>query len=120
MRARAFAHNFLETTGGAQDQANHYYSVEFSPSGVEIPYQFRLWNIASRPLCVVVREDSEIVSRLRVGEIFNMKYYSTDDVRPGEYLETAISEITRDDAGPFKGHYLVGLEIMPRTDGAKN
>ncbi len=93
-------------------RVNQYYSVEFSIDGVDLPYQFKIWNMASKSMCVLVKEGSDILSHLRVGEKINMKYYSDSSVVPTEYRETAIRHITKDENGKFKGHYLVGLEIM--------
>ena len=89
-----------------------YYSVEMAIEGLDLSYQFRIRNVASTPMCVLVKEDSDILPRLKVGETFNMKYYSTGPIHPPEYLETAIRHITKNDHGRFKGHYLVGLEIL--------
>ena len=89
-----------------------YYSVEMALEGLDLSYQFRIWNVASTPMCVLVKEDSDILPRLKVGETLNMKYYSTGSIHPPEYLETAIRHITKNDHGRFKGHYLVGLEII--------
>lgn len=104
--------DFVERRSEPRRPADRYYSVEFSLQGLECPYQFKIWNMASRSMCVLVKEGSEILSRLRVGEVLNMKYYPTDVISPSECLETAIRHITKDDQGRFKGHYLVGLEIL--------
>jgi len=93
-------------------QVPQYYSVEFSISGLDLPYQFKIWNMPSTSMCVLVREDSAILPRLNVGDTLNMKYYSTDSVYPSDYLQTAIIHVTKNDQGRFKGHYLVGLEIQ--------
>ncbi len=89
-----------------------YYAVEFSIEGLELPYQFRIWNMASRSMCVLVKEGSDILSRLKVGDTLNMKYYAGGSVVEPEYRTTAIRHITKSEDGRFKGHYLVGLEIL--------
>lgn len=97
---------------GPIEHANPYSSVEFSINGLEIAYQFKIWNTASTPMCVLVKEDSNIVPRLKVGDTLNMKYYPTGSAYSPECLETAILHITKNDQGRFRGHYLVGLEIL--------
>ncbi|RLB43841.1 MAG: hypothetical protein DRH12_01905 [Deltaproteobacteria bacterium] len=89
-----------------------YYAVEFSIEGLELPYQFRIWNMASRSMCVLVKEGSDILSRLKVGDKLNMKYYVGGSVAEAEYRPTAIRHITKSEDGRFKGHYLIGLEIL--------
>jgi tetratricopeptide (TPR) repeat protein len=68
--------------------------------------------MASRSMCFLIKEGSDILPRLRAGDIVEMKYYSTSSAYTSEPRRTVIREITRDDQGPFKGHYLVGLEIL--------
>ena len=102
----------LERKSEDTREGHPYYSVEMAIKGLDLSYQFRTWNAASTPMCVLVKEGSDILPRLKVGETLNMKYYSTGSVHPPEYLETAIRHITKNDQGRFKGHYLVGLEIL--------
>ncbi|MBW1923357.1 MAG: hypothetical protein JRF59_13285 [Deltaproteobacteria bacterium] len=98
--------------------ADRYHSVELCVNGLSLPYQFKLWNIASRSLCVMVREDSDILERIRVGDILNMKYYTGEASCPVEQRATEIRHITKDEEGRFKGHYLVGLAILSEDGGA--
>ena len=102
----------VERRSEPRKEVNRYYSVEFAINGMAMPYQFRIWNIASKSMCVLIKEGSDILSHLKVGEKINMKYYTDSSISPTEYRETAIRHITKDEDGKFKGHYLVGLEIM--------
>jgi hypothetical protein len=95
--------------------ASQYYSVEFSINGLNMSYQFKIWNMASQSMCVLVREDSEILPRIKVGDILDMRYYTGSSSSPSEDLKTEIRHITKDD-GRFKGHYLVGLSIVSEED----
>lgn len=112
IRESAVTNNTVERRSEDGKQGHQYYSVEVAIDGLDFSYQFRIWNISSTPMCVLVKEDSDILPRLKVGETLNMKYYSTGSVHPPEYWETAIRHIIRNDQGRFKGHYLVGLEII--------
>ena len=94
-----------------------YFSVEFSKKGLDSLYHFKIWNISSKGMCIVVREDSDIINHLSVGDILDMKYYPGDESSPAEYSKTEITHVTKDDHGRFKGHYLVGLSIM-KSDSA--
>jgi hypothetical protein len=91
-----------------------YGSAEFLIDGLELPYQFRIQDISAPCLYVLVKENSDIVSRLRVGETLNVKYYSASSSPPKGYRKTAVRQITKNDRGRLKGHYLVGLEILER------
>jgi hypothetical protein len=91
---------------------DQYYSAEFSVNGLGTVYQFRLWETDSTPMCVLVREDSNLLPWLRVGDVYNVKYYAADSGYSPDFLSTEIRDITKDDEGRFKGHYMVGLEIL--------
>ena len=94
-----------------------YFSVEFSKKGLDSLYHFKIWNISSKGMCIVVRQDSDTINHLSVGDILDMKYYPVDESSPAEYSKTEITHITKDDQGRFKGHYLIGLSILKSDSG---
>lgn len=96
--------------------ASQYYSVELSIQDLNLSYQFKIWNIASKSMCVLIKEDSEILSRLKVGDVLEMTYYTGSTTAPSEHLKTEIKHITRDEGGKFRGHYLVGISILKDHD----
>jgi hypothetical protein len=108
--------DFIERRSEPRSIADKYYSVEFSVGDMAFVYQFKIWDISSKGLSVLVKEDSELLNHLKVGEIVRMKYYSTDSTRPTEYLRTEIIHISKDERKRFKGHYLVGLSILENQD----
>jgi len=98
---------------------DQYHSVEFSIDGLGVPYQFRIWNIDSTFMFVLVSENSRIFPWLRVGDILNVKYCSTGLGFTFENLDTEIRSITKQNQGRLKGHYLVGFQILERQDQPK-
>ena len=93
-------------------ELDRYYSVEFTTSGGNSLYQFKLWNMAPKDVCILVKEDSQILPQLRKGDTLNMKYYLDEEPCSVESHKTAIRNVTKDDQGRFKGHYVVQLEIL--------
>ena len=93
-------------------QPTHYHSVEFSVEGLGMPYQFKIYHLMSTAMCLVIKEDSNVLHHLKTGDTLHMRYYSTDSCYPSEFMATAIRHITKNDNGRFRGHYLVGLEIL--------
>ena len=89
-----------------------YHSVEFSLADPGARYQFKIWNMSSRGMCLLVREDSDVVKCVQVGDTLDMKYYTSDASLPSENLKTQIKHVTKEDEGRFRGHYLVGLFIL--------
>ncbi|MBW1699108.1 MAG: PilZ domain-containing protein [Deltaproteobacteria bacterium] len=101
-----------ERRSEARTLIDKYFSVEFSKKGLDSIYQFKIWNISSKGMCIIVREDSDIINHLIVGDVLDMKYYPVEESSPAEFSKTEITHITKDDHGRFKGHYLVGLAIL--------
>lgn len=93
-------------------QPDKYYSVQFSVKDLGYFYQFKIWDVSSRGMCILVGEDSSVVGHLNVGDVIKMQYYLSDAIGSTEEFETEISHITKNDQGKFKGHYLVGLAIL--------
>jgi hypothetical protein len=89
-----------------------YYSAEFALDGLEIPYQFKIWEKRQKGVSVLVKESSDILQLLKVGDTLDVKYYSVNSAYPSERQKTEVRHITWNDQGRLKGHYLVGLEIM--------
>ncbi len=63
-------------------------------------------------LCILVREDSDILPRLKEGFTFDMKYYGSNPFDPAENRKTAVRHVIKDSQGRYKGHYLVQLELV--------
>lgn len=109
--------NSTEKTGPEnQHLLDQFHSVEFLSPEIQILYQFKLWNSKSEPLFVLVKEKSDILEYLKTGNVFKMKYYGTDSGCPTKCMQTQIENISKEDQGRFKGHYLVSLSIMPSAN----
>jgi len=91
---------------------DEYYSVELALEGLACLHQFRIWIIPNGTMCVLVKENSEVLGSLKVGDVMRMKYYTMDSLCPTRELHTEIKHITKEDEGRFKGHYVVGLSIL--------
>ncbi|RJQ57206.1 MAG: hypothetical protein C4530_13090 [Desulfobacteraceae bacterium] len=96
----------------ARTLVDRFYSVEFSKKGMDAIYQFKIWNISPKGMCILVKENSALVRHLKVGDVLDMKYYPSDDTGPVERCKTEITHITKDAEGKFKGHFLVGLSMV--------
>jgi hypothetical protein len=103
---------FKERRSEPRSIIDQYYSVEFSIRECPFAYQFKIWDISRKGICVLVKEDSDLLNYLKVGEILNLKYYTTDAAKPIEFIKTKIRHITKDETGHFKGLFLIGLSIL--------
>ena len=96
----------------ARISPDQYHSVQFTKKGLFMIYQFKIWNIAKKGMCILVRHDSNIMSHLKVGDLLDTKYYSGKEPGPIDLAKTQIKHITKNEQGHFKGHYLVGLSKL--------
>lgn len=92
--------------------AERYYSVQFTASGLTSHYQFKIWNISSNGMCILVKESSEVLRHINIGDVLEMTYYLAEAQGAHENFKTQIKHITQNMDGRFKGHYLVGLAIL--------
>ena len=72
----------------------------------------RIWHIHPHSNVILIRKDSNIVPHLRVGARLKTKYYFPGEAYPDGARETTIKEISREEQGRFKGHFLVDLEPL--------
>lgn len=89
-----------------------YYSVQFTTKGLDTFYQFKLWNVSPKGLCILVKDGSPVLRHLRVGDIIEMTYYLTDTQGECDMFKTHIKHITPNADGRFSGHCLVGLVLI--------
>ena len=101
-----------ERRSEGRSASERYYSVEFTVSDLASVYQFKIWNISSKGMCILIKEDSKILPRIKIGDVITMKYYLTESLGTTEDVKTEIKHITKNDQGKFKGHYMVGLAIL--------
>lgn len=104
----------VERRDEQRTEADKYYSVEFLIPGTSLPYQFRIWNLSAKGVCIVVKDDSDFIKNVRVGDVLNVKYYRTEVPHSTEYVKTQIKHITKDEQGRFKGHTLIGLLLLEK------
>jgi hypothetical protein len=100
-------------------ETDKYYSVELTAPGTEYVYQFKTWNLSERGLCILVKNDSDLLKRLTVGSVLKMQYYPVDVMRKKLCLKTEIKHITKQEEGRFAGHTLVGLLILEEETSDK-
>lgn len=108
--------DFTEKRSETRSVVDRYYSVDFSVENESFLYQFKIWNVSQKGMCLLIKEGSAAMKHLNVGDIVEMKYYKEDSSTPGEYLKTKIRHITKDEEGRFKGHHVVGIQIMEEPD----
>jgi hypothetical protein len=111
---RTLQNLLLERRSEARRPADQYYDIEFFMDGTDVTDRFRIWYMTPDSMGLLIKENSDILPRLKVGETLNMKAYTLDLGSPSEYLVTAIRHITRKEQTRLRGHYLIRLETLRR------
>ena len=93
---------------------DRYYSVEFRLQETGNVYQFKLRDMSSKGLGILVNKDSAVLKHLKVGDTLDMHYIPPELAGTSESLRTKIAHITEKDDEPFKGHFVIGLSITER------
>jgi len=91
--------------------SDQYSMVEFSLDGLAPAYIFKVRDISSSGLGILVNKDSAILQRIQVGDVLTLTYTPADAAKGPENLRTQIRHITKDDER-FKGDVLMGLFIL--------
>jgi hypothetical protein len=93
-----------------------YYSVEFCVGSPQPLYQFKIWRSESNPMFVVVKNNSDVLPKLKPGSVLKMTYYSCDTRRPTTQIETRIGPISNAFKGRFEGHCTI--DLVPVEDAS--
>jgi hypothetical protein len=104
------ASNLAETKDESRTILDKYYSVQFTLSRMDPAYLFKLRDISSNGLCILVKQDSTVFRQLNEGDILDMEYNPTESSEPTKLLKTQITSKNCYDR--FKGHSLVELSII--------
>jgi len=115
MKTNSFDHSEPDRRPETRTVLDRYYSVEFQLEETGNVYQFKLRDMSSKGLGILVNKGSAVLKHLKVGDTLNMKYIPPESVGLSESLKTQIAHITLKDEDPFKGHFIIGLFITQRA-----
>jgi hypothetical protein len=104
--------DFVEKKFETSHILDKYYSVQFSLDSNDPVYMFKLRDISCKGLCILVKENSDVLKHLKVNETLSMEYNSLESQAFNKFLKTRISDISKKNNGDFAGHYLIGLSII--------
>jgi len=116
MKKNSVNENSRERRYETRTVLNQYYSVEFRLRDIASTYQFKLRDISSKGMGILVHKGSEVLKYLKVGDTLDMKYLPPESAGLSQSLKTQIVHITQKDQDPFKGHFLMGLSIIEKQD----
>jgi hypothetical protein len=91
----------------------HFHSVEFVLQSPHPIYQFKLWRSEYNQVFLLVKDNSNLLRHLKVGNILPMKYHCETSAFETEVCDTQIEKIVNEENGRFRGHHRVELAIVP-------
>ncbi|MGD8256625.1 MAG: hypothetical protein PVH56_03555 [Desulfobacterales bacterium] len=100
-----------ETSSQTRTLKNRFYNAEMKLDGFYLVYISKLRDINGSGPCFIVKEDSVIMNRLKVGLGLELKCWSNEYSSMKAYYRAKVKHITKQDSGPFKKHSIVGLSI---------
>lgn len=111
--------NPIERRSETRRIVNKFYTVELVIGDLKFTYKFKIWDISSKGISLLVREDSDLLNYLKVGDILHLKYHTTGSSKPIDYLKIAVKHITKDVTGRFRGYRVVGVSILEEKHTGK-
>ncbi len=88
-----------------------FHAAEIKLIGVPL-YQFKLKDISDNGASILVKEDSAMINHLEVGQSLKIKFHLSSRSDIIGYFESKIKHITKIEERRYKGHYLVGVQIL--------
>jgi hypothetical protein len=88
------------------------YSVQFPVEGSGLKREIKVWHKSPSYMCLLVKEDSDILPLLKTGVALRMNYYGNDLFSPSERLETEIRRVKKSEEGSLRGFYFIEVGIL--------
>ncbi len=110
MEEKTAVDNFTEIRSELRTILDKYYSVQFSLNKMDPAYLFKLRDISSNGLCILVKQDSTVFRQLNEGDMLDMEYNPTRSSGPTKLFKTQVTSKNCYDR--FKGHSLIELTII--------
>jgi hypothetical protein len=97
----------------SRDAPKGFHGASIKLVGVPL-YQFKLKDTSENGASILVKEDSFMLNYLKVGQTLQINFSSDLEFDHNGNFETEIVHITKVDKGRYKGHYLVGVQILDK------
>ncbi len=110
MEQKFVSNNLIENKSESGTILDGFYSVQFSLNGKGPSYIFKLRNTCLNGPCILVKKDSSVFKQLKVGDILDMEYNSSELSGSSKSLKTQIT--SKNSNNRFADHSLVELSII--------
>ena len=89
------------------------YRIEIKFVGMPV-YQFKVRDVSSKGAGVIVRDDSEFLAMIEVGQVLEVNFISPRGSNPSGFYKAKVRQISILERGRYKGHRLVGISILEK------
>jgi hypothetical protein len=79
-------------------------------------YQFRVRDVSQKGAGLLVKDDSEFLNLIEVGQVVDADFISPTGKMPSGLYKVEIRHITKAAKGELRGHRLVGVSIVEKID----
>lgn len=79
-------------------------------------YQFRVRDVSQKGAGLLVKDDSEFLNLIAVGQVVDADFISPTGQMPSGLYKVEIEHITKPAKGELRGHRLVGVFIVEKID----
>lgn len=104
--------SYLNLRSEVRKTSNANASVEFKLADLPLAYHFKLRDLSSQGMGILVQKDLKILNHLHVGETYDMYYHPEEATATPVPLRTKVVHISEPEPGKHKGHFIVGLYII--------
>lgn len=96
-----------------RDKSDQFCRAIIRIGGIPV-YHVELKDISKNGTCFLVKDDSTILRHLKVGEQVDIQFHNQDGIGITALHRSKIIHITGTNRGRYKGHRLVGVQILER------
>lgn len=115
MTTESSGDNFKEKRNAARAAELRNYRVEIKFVGKPI-YQFRVTDVSMQGAGILINANSRFLKTIERKQILEAKFISPRGEEPSGMFKAEIKHITEMDQGLYKGHIVVGIQILERID----
>lgn len=105
-----------ESRSEVRNLASEDASICFRPPGGEWEYQIKLRNFSDSGLGLLVKENSDLLKHICVGDVFAVNYHQGVASMKARNFTVQVRHISFSAAGIPKQHVIVGLYFLKRDD----
>jgi Flp pilus assembly protein TadD len=106
--------NLFEKKCLSRKDGDNFCIAEIDLSKTDLIYQLRLRGLNGNKASFLIKEDSSIFEKLKVGNILEMKYWISGKTKTTKFTRAKVKSITKRNQEPFKDHHLVVLSLSER------